>query len=156
MDSTTVGIPCQVVDLNNNCQCSTVEMATYREPTVVELIAPTKLFPTVVAQAKQVSESTAVLTHGKLRRIGAQNSLSKRLGSKWHPYRLATSPMKSKAHFAQSNLQNLNQIRLDSVVELVACKEGDCSNTTSTSKEDRDVILLFRNKVECIPSEQAN
>uniref|UniRef100_A0A182JDY6 Uncharacterized protein n=1 Tax=Anopheles atroparvus TaxID=41427 RepID=A0A182JDY6_ANOAO len=151
MDPAAVSIPCQLVDLNNNCQCRPSGLPTQRTPLVGELLAPTKLLPSsAVAQAKQ-DNGPAAPTHRRLRRTApSSSSRPRRHGIKWRPYALETKPLKSKAAFEQS-LQNLSQVRLDSIVEVVRCavesKDGDCSNAPSNPKEEHGLILLFGEKL---------
>uniref|UniRef100_A0A182WPR1 Uncharacterized protein n=1 Tax=Anopheles minimus TaxID=112268 RepID=A0A182WPR1_9DIPT len=78
MDTAT--IPCQLVDLNNNCQCRSAILSRPRAPRTLEVSA----LHTPLVQLKQSAGYQRATREKRLARIGRTSI--KRHNIKWHPY----------------------------------------------------------------------
>uniref|UniRef100_A0A182QWJ9 Uncharacterized protein n=1 Tax=Anopheles farauti TaxID=69004 RepID=A0A182QWJ9_9DIPT len=115
MDAATVTIPCQRVDLNNNCQCRSVAVQSTRT-----------FRPMMVLQIKQGHE-TATLTR-------IVRSSAKRHGVKWHPYKMESQPPATSAECKLKPMIRGTHDILETAINL---------ETEGGEKEDQSSRLLL-------------
>uniref|UniRef100_A0A8W7P177 Uncharacterized protein n=1 Tax=Anopheles coluzzii TaxID=1518534 RepID=A0A8W7P177_ANOCL len=115
MDTATVTVPsCQLVDLNNNCQCRSTGAPRTRAPQALEVSAALlKPFVQLRRERKQ------------LIRI-VRSSIQKRHNPKWHPYRVELQQATIKSTVDQA----------EQIVEGAIDRQSkDCGGTANKSKE---------------------
>ena len=95
MDTATVTVPsCQLVDLNNNCQCRSTGAPRTRAPQALEVSAAL-LKPFVQLRQQQT------VREKQLVRI-VRSSIQKRHNPKWHPYRVELQQKNTKSNVDQA------------------------------------------------------
>lgn len=114
MDTATVTVPsCQLVDLNNNCQCRSTGAPRTRAPRALEVSAAL-LKPFVQLRREK-----------QLVRI-VRSSIQKRHNPKWHPYRVELQQATIKSTVDQA----------EQIVEGAIDRQSkDCGGTANKSKE---------------------
>uniref|UniRef100_A0A182TDT0 Uncharacterized protein n=1 Tax=Anopheles melas TaxID=34690 RepID=A0A182TDT0_9DIPT len=119
MDTATVAMPsCQLVDLNNNCQCRSTGAPRTRAPRPLEVSAAL-LKPFVQLRQQQT------VREKQLVRI-VRSSIQKRHNPKWHPYRVELQQASIK-----SNVDQAEQL----VEGAIDRQSKDCGGTANKSKE---------------------